>query len=292
MDIKNKINYYSRIVKDKVTDADAYYGRALCMRYFDKKKAYEDFKKAFKYNRKFKERAHYYYGLINFHIENLEFKKAIKLIDKFHNGYSCVLEDDEKECMMRKALIFALTENYEEAMKAVSEVEKIEKRGAEWLSDIYYWNVDFFYSDTGILSGNIYLIKGETPKAYACFTDTAQKAEKIEGKDTPEIIKCHNDFILVPSYLFMEEKEKFLRRINEALSRNNDKGYFYSWYAAYAKKYINDEKAREILVKAIENGYINEGILKSRILQGYFLRDFFTNKRISDYYRFELKDQK
>lgn len=100
-----------------------------------------------------------------------------------------------------------LKREYDEAMNVIDEVESIGNKVTEWLSDIYYWNVEFFYSNPSILKGNIH------------------------------------------------------------------------WYVAYTKKHITDEKSNKMLVKAIENGYINEGVLKSRILQGYFLRDFLLIKQ-------------
>lgn len=282
--LKKFLDYYNKILSVEKESADAYYGRALCMRYYDKKKAYEDFKRAFRYNRKFKERGFYYYGLINFYIENSEFKKAMKITDKFYNSCSCYMCIDEKECLMRKALILALCENYDEALKVIEIVENIDKEECGWFEDTGVWDLDFFYCSYDILRGNIYLVRGEYSKAYFYF---ASDIVEYENRNSEERIS-HNDFILVPLYLFTEKKEKFLERVNQALNRNDNKGYFYSWYAAYAKKYENDEKAKELLIKAIENGYINEGILKSKILQGYFLRDFFKDKKISDYFKFEL----
>ncbi len=245
-DFKTAIKYYNLALSSKKDFADAYYGRALCMRYFDKKKALLDFKLAFRYNRKYSERAKYYYGLINFYLEQNELDKALKITEKFGKSYSSQPLWDEKEYLIRKALIFALLKKYDRAIETLKELKELMTNLAREIS------------------------------AYTIFNNALKSIENANFSNKE--IEKYNDYVLIPLYLFLNKKEKALNRIKLALKRQKDKGYFYIWYAAYAKKYMGDKIATKILVKASRNGYINEGILKSDILQGYFLKDLMANK--------------
>lgn len=273
---KTAIKYYNLALSLKKDFADAYYGRALCMRYFDKRKALLDFESAFRYNRKFTDRGKYYYGLINFYLEQNKLNKALKLTEKSGKSSSSQLPWEEKEYLIRKALIFALLRKYNKAIETLKELKDLMTNLSHEISGVGFFNTDFFYSNYDLLLGNVYLVTGEKNKAYTVFNNALKSIENANFSNKE--IEKYNDYILIPLYLFLNNKEKALNRVKLALKRHKDKGYFYSWYAAYAKKYVNDKIALKILNKARKNGYINEGILKSDILQGYFLKGVMGNK--------------
>lgn len=274
-DFEKAIRYYSLAISSNPNFADAYYGRALCYRYYDKTKALSDFKLAFKHNRKFKDRAKYYYGLINFYIEQNKLKEALKITEKFENSYSSGVPWEEIECLIRKSLILCLMKRYDEAMDVAYKIKKLIEMLSKEVSGAGMVDTDFFYCDYYLLIGSIYIAKGESYKAYAIFIDYLKKIGYKENLN--KNLDKYYDFILIPIYMFLDKKEEALHRIKKALKCQKDKGYFYSWYAAYAKKYVNDKIALKILNKARKNGYINEGILKSDILQGYFLKDLMVS---------------
>ncbi|MCX7905313.1 MAG: hypothetical protein N2446_01260 [Elusimicrobiales bacterium] len=281
---KDAIKYYSLAISQKKDFADAYYGRALCMRYYDKKKAYEDFKAAFRYNRRYGERARYYYGFINFYIEQNELEKALKITEKFGRSYSATIPWEKTEYLMRKAITLALMKKYDDALKVLQDYRNLTDVMACELSGSTILDTDFFYSNYELLLGNIYLITGKEYLAYSIFLATAKVLEDFEAKNG---INKYNSYILIPLYLFLDKKEKAMERIRYAISKQENKGYFYSWFASYTAKYCDNKTTEKLILEMLKNGYINEGILKSDILQGYFLKDIITNSKLFESYKFE-----